>query len=96
VIPVFANTALARVIRDSPEPTIELKIHVRYQACDDAQCFIPRTRTIELNVPLSDGPMPAFEALKDLGLGGEVIDMDSDKHLQRLIGRQMTRYANRD
>lgn len=94
VIPLFANTALAHVLRDSPEPSIEMKIHVRYQACDDTQCFIPRTRTIELDVPLSAGPLPAIGALKKLG--GGVIDMDSEEHLRRLVQRQMTRGANQD
>ena len=52
MIPAYANTALARTIRDG-EPSITVKIHVRYQACDDTQCFIPRTRTIELDVPVA-------------------------------------------
>jgi hypothetical protein len=94
VVPVFGNTALAEIIRDNPSPSIDLKIHVRYQACDDAQCFIPRTRTIELNVPLGRGPMPAFAVMK--AMGGEVIDMDSEKHMQRLIARQAARDPKQD
>ena len=92
VVPLFANAALAPVVFLDPEPSIELKIKVRYQACDDRQCFIPRTRTIELHVPLGIGPMPAFGRNKKLGV--EVIDMDSAEHMRRLMQRQNERLAN--
>jgi hypothetical protein len=92
VVPLFANTELAPVVLTDPEPSIELKIKVRYQACDERQCFIPRTHTIELHVPVGIGPMPGFAKYKDLGV--EVIDMDSDEHMRRLMQRQNERLAN--
>jgi len=39
--------------------------------------------------------MPAFEMMKSMG-GGEVIDMDTEKHMQRLVARQAARNANQD
>ncbi len=86
VTPAYADSVLARTIRDGAE-SITVDIHVRYQACDDAQCFIPRTRTITLDVPVADGVMPRFEQMK--GLGGTAIDMDSNAHLQRLVERKL-------
>lgn len=86
VIPVFGNTGLAPKLREGPDATIELQVHVRYQACDDAQCFIPRRHTIELSVPLAAGTMPGFEMMKKMG--GDVVDMDSETHMQRLVARK--------
>lgn len=93
VVPLFANSALLRTIKDDPSPKIELKVQVRYQACDDAQCFIPRTRTINLEVPVGDSVMPAFEMMKAMGGAGvaKTVAMDSEKHMQRLVARQAAR-----
>ena len=60
---------------------------MRYQACDDTQRFIPRTRTIELDVPVASGVMPRFEQMKDFG--GTAIEMDSMAHMKRLFMRKM-------
>jgi len=86
VIPTYANTDLARTIRDGAE-SITVQIHVRYQACDDTQCFIPRTRTIELDVPVANGVMPQFEQMGDYD--GTTIDMDSMAHMKRLFERKV-------
>ncbi len=94
VVPLFANAALAPIARLDPEASVELKIKVRYQACDESQCFIPRTRLIELDVPLGIGPMPGFDRFRDLGV--EVIDMDSQEHMRRLVQRQKERLASED
>jgi hypothetical protein len=94
VVPLFANTDLVSAVFAGPEPSIEIKVHLRYEACDDTQCFIPRTRTIELDVPVGIGPLPAIGGLKKLGSG--VIDMDSEEHMQRLVQRQMARGESQD
>ena len=39
---------------------VEVDVTVRYQACDDVQCFIPRSRTLRLEVPIGPGAMPNF------------------------------------
>lgn len=36
---------------EATEPTIHLDVTVRYQACDEQQCFIPRTETLSLDIP---------------------------------------------
>jgi hypothetical protein len=93
VIPTYANTALARTIRDGEE-SITVRIHVRYQACDNTQCFMPRTRTIELDVPVASGVMPRFEQMK--GFGGTAIEMDSSAHMRRLVDRKLGRNPDQD
>jgi len=85
VIPTYANTALVRTVRDGAE-SITLTVRVRYQACDDARCFIPRTQTIELEVPVTSGITPSFGQLKNFGTA---IEMDSAAHLQRLVERKL-------
>jgi hypothetical protein len=88
VIPVFGNSALGKSLRGDA-PAIDVKVQVRYQACDDAQCFIPRTRTLALKVPLGEGPRPAFKGMEFMG--GQVVDMDTETHFQRLAARQAAR-----
>jgi len=37
-------------LRDQEQVTLD--VTVRYQACDDRQCFLPQTRTLTLDIPL--------------------------------------------
>lgn len=85
VIPFFANSEFARSLY-SDSGSITLSVTVRYQACDDEQCFLPRTHTIDLDVPVDFGVVPAFEAMK--GRDADVIDMDSMAHMTRLFERK--------
>lgn len=86
VIPVYANTELGRALQGESDPSIDVEVTVRYQACDDAQCFIPRTRTMTLTVPVAHGVRPGFSRMKYSGTAA--IDMDSDSHLRRLVERK--------
>ncbi|MEM9464056.1 MAG: protein-disulfide reductase DsbD domain-containing protein [Actinomycetota bacterium] len=85
VIPFFANSAIVPTLR-SGASSITIEVSVRYQACDDQQCFLPQTRTIDLEVPIDFGVMPAFEGMP--GRGATVIDMDSTAHMERLFVRK--------
>jgi len=93
VIPTYANTVLARTVRDGAE-SITLTVRVRYQACDDTQCFIPRTRTIELDVPVASGVIPGFDQMKDYD--GTTIEMDSKAHMRRLLERKLGRNTDHE
>jgi len=93
VIPTYANTALARAIRNGQE-SITVRIHLRYQACDNTQCFMPRTRTIELDVPVANGVMPRFDQMKDYD--GTAIEMDSMAHMRRLLERKLGRNPDQE
>ncbi len=37
---------------------LRVAVSVRYQACDDRQCFIPRTETLQLVLPRGGGERP--------------------------------------
>lgn len=89
VIPLYADTSLTGLVRDEDDPSIELTVTIRYQACDDDQCFIPRAQTVSLEVPLRAGAVPAFAGMT--GWGGETVAMDSDHHLRRLVDRKLER-----
>ena len=85
VFPVYAASTLGRAIRDGVA-SIGVDVTVRYQACDDAMCFIPRTRTLRLEVPIGPGAMPNFGEMR--GITGQTVEMDSMTHLTRLVERK--------
>jgi hypothetical protein len=89
VVPVFANSQLASRFESGEPELVDIRIQVRYQACDDVQCFIPRTRTLELQVPLEPSTIPDFDEMR--GAAALVIDMDTKAHFQRLVARQAAR-----
>lgn len=84
VFPVYASSALGRVIRDGAT-SISVDVTVRYQACDDVQCFMPRTRTLRLEVPVGLGAMPNFGEMR--GITGHTVEMDAKAHMKRLLKR---------
>ena len=99
VIPIFASGTIVHAIDDGPTPSVELKVNVRYQACDDHQCFIPRTQTIVLNVPFGENVLPGFVAKilgENVASRVQIVDMDTKAHLKRLTARQNARAATED
>ncbi len=85
VFPVYAASILGRAIREGAA-SIGVDVTVRYQACDDAQCFIPRTQTLRLDVPIGPGAMPNFGEMR--GITGQTVEMDSMTHMKRLVERK--------
>ena len=85
VMDVWADSTLGQAIATGTD-SIEVEVTVRYQACDDAQCFIPRTRTLELDVPLAIGAMPNSPRFR--GTSAATVDMDWDAHMKRLVERK--------
>ena len=67
-----------------------IEITVRYQACDDAMCFPPKTECFTLAVGLEPVEMP------NLGFHGETGQWKSEvnvaPHMRRLILRQIRRH----
>lgn len=85
VMDVWADSTIAKEIASGAE-SIEIEVSVRYQACDDAQCFIPRRRTLKLDVPLAVGAMPNSPRFR--GTSAATVDMDWDAHMKRLLERK--------
>ncbi len=85
VMDAWADSTIAKEIAAGTK-SIEVEVTVRYQACDDTQCFIPRTRTLTLDVPLALGAMPNSPRLR--GISGATVDMDWATHMKRLVERK--------
>lgn len=85
-ITIYANSALTKTVSDLEKPEIEISVDVRYQACDDVQCFIPQTRRLSLIVPVLEIVTPNFGMMK--GMGGTTVNMDTAKHFKALSDRQ--------
>lgn len=84
VMDVWGDSTMAAAIAAGTE-SIGVAVTVRYQACDDNQCFIPRSRTLHLEVPLAVSARPNFARAGELP--GAAVDMDSATHMKRLIQR---------
>ena len=87
VFPVYAASTLGRAVEEGVA-SIGVEITVRYQACDEAQCFIPRTQTLRLEVPIGLGAMPNLGEMH--GITGQTVEMDSMAHMKRLVERKRT------
>ena len=85
VFDVYASSAL-RPTRVDGADQIEIEVSVRAQACDDVQCFVPRTRTVRLDIPVGPGAVPNFGEMP--GISGETVEMDSATHMARLFERK--------
>lgn len=86
VMDVWGDSVLGSALAAGTE-SIEVDVTVRYQACDDAQCFIPRSRTLKLDVPLAIGAMPNSPRLR--GIAGATVEMDWESHIKRLVERKL-------
>jgi hypothetical protein len=86
-VPVYAVGELASETRPLDTDTIEIEVAVRYQACTDDTCLLPRTETFTLSVPLDVVDIPAI-ALHQ-GHGQREGAYDGTPHLRRLFLRKV-------
>ncbi len=83
---IYANSGLTKTVKDAEKPEVEISVDIRYQACDDVQCFIPQTRRLSLVVPVLEIITPNFGMMKDMG--GTTVNMDTAEHFKALSIRQ--------
>jgi len=84
-VPVWANSHLVDLFDTLEGKTVTLEVTVRYQACNDRACLIPRTEKLSLVVPLAPLDVPDVPGLN---LDGQrVTSMDSVEYLTRLLQR---------
>jgi hypothetical protein len=88
-IPFYARGELVSETRPLDADSVELEITVRYQACTDDECLLPRTETFKLSVPLEVVDVPALGMHK--GHGQREGEFDSTPALRRLIWRKTRR-----
>lgn len=84
-VPVWANSHLIDLFKVTGGELVRLDITVRYQACSDRACLVPRTENLRLEVPVEPLDVPS---IPDLGLDGQRITrIDSLAHVLKLLDR---------
>jgi hypothetical protein len=82
-VPLFVNSKLAPLVSPLTQDSVTLEVAVRFQACDDTTCLIPRTERLRITAPLEVIDVPTF-----FGDGSQnITSMDSKKHMQQLVAR---------
>ena len=90
VVPFYAKGELASETRplDMSEAPIEVKI--RYQACTDDECLLPKTETLSFSLPLDVIDVPALSL--HMGHGQREGSYSSMPAMLRLISRKARAY----
>ncbi len=85
-IPFYPVGELASETRPLDQESITLDVMVRYQACDDEACLLPKTETLSIEVPLDVIDVPALGM--HMGHGQREAEYDSMPHMRRLFLRK--------
>lgn len=91
-IPLYPVGELVSEVRPLDRDTVRLEIAVRYQACDDSTCLLPKSETLVLDVPLEETDVPAIAV--HMGHGQREGNYDGTRHLKRLLQRKNDRRQN--
>ena len=85
-IPVYALSRFVSECRPVDQESVTLEVTVRYQACDDHDCLLPRTETLNLEVPVE--PVDVQKIGIHAGHGQRESPMHSMAHMRRLVLRK--------
>ena len=86
VVPFYADGRLASEVRPLDMESARVEVGVRYQACNRDECFLPRTETLHLDIPLDVVDIPAISLHE--GHGQRAGNYDGTPHLRRLLMRK--------
>jgi hypothetical protein len=89
-VPFHATGELASEVRPLDRRSATLEVIVRYQACDDRVCLLPKSETLSLDVPLDVVDVPAVSL--HAGHGQREGSYDGMPHLRRLFLRKVPRH----
>ena len=89
-VPVYAVGELASEVRPLDAETASIEVTVRYQACDDRTCLLPKTERLSLELPLDVIDVPAISL--HTGHGQREGGYDGTPHLRRLLLRKLRRH----
>ena len=87
VYPFYATGELASECRPLDQSSIDIRVSVRYQACTDQECLLPRTETLTLSLDLDVIDIPAIDMHK--GHGQREGNYDGTYALKRLLARKI-------
>ncbi len=86
-IPVYATSVFTSECRPLDQDAATLEVTVRYQACDDHNCLLPRTEKLCLEVPVE--PVDVWSIGIHTDHGQRESAMHSAAHLRRLFLRKV-------
>jgi len=87
VVPFYATGELASEVRPLDMDTAKLEVTVRYQACNDDVCLLPKTERLTLELPLDVIDIPKIGLHQ--GHGQREGSYDGMPHLRRLLFRKV-------
>ena len=85
-VPVYAASELATEVAPLAHESTTVDVVVRYQACDDDACLLPRMERFRLEIPLDVTEVPAIPI--HLGHGQREGNYDGTPHFKRLLARK--------
>ena len=86
VVPFYAVGSLASETRPLDQDTADINVVLRYQACDDSICLLPKTETLSLRVKLDVIDVPTLAI--HTGHGQRESIFSGTPHMRRLILRK--------
>ena len=85
-VPVYAASELATEVAPLAHESTTVDVVVRYQACDDDTCLLPRMERFRLEIPLDVTEVPAIPIHQ--GHGQREGNYDGTPHFKRLLARK--------
>ncbi len=89
VIPFYPDARVASETRPLDRDSLELEVEVRYQACDDEACLLPKTEKLRLTASLEVVDVPNLAL--HVGHGQREGSYDAMPHMRRMILRSLRR-----
>ena len=89
VVPFYPDGRIASETRPLDREQARFEVEVRYQACDDEKCLLPKTERLSLEVPLDVIDVPKLGI--HTGHGQREAAYDSTPHMRRMVLRSIRR-----
>ena len=86
VFPFYASGELASECRPLDAESVEIKVNVRYQACTDTECLLPKTESFALELDLDVIDIPDIGVHR--GHGQRAGNYDGMPAVKRLVARK--------
>jgi DsbC/DsbD-like thiol-disulfide interchange protein len=86
-VPFYPTGELASEVRPLDADAVTLEVEIRYQACDDETCLLPRTEKLTFELPLDVIDVPRIPL--HMGHGQREGDYDGKPGLRRLMLRKI-------
>ena len=85
-VPIYPIGELVSEVRPLDHDSVPVEVAVRYQACDDTTCLLPKSQTLVLDLQLEPTDVPAIAV--HMGHGQREGNYDGTRHFKRLLKRK--------